>query len=135
VNRVNYKDGVVSNSFDLRIAQDSNITFEWRDWLTAQYYTGPMFQIRESKLHLPGKQPIALPAETWVHFDLLAGVGKKNSGRWNLTVTLPGKRPLRFAGLKHRSEKFKLLNWVGFTSNNTNKTSFYLDNIKLNINS
>jgi parallel beta helix pectate lyase-like protein/glycosyl hydrolase family 141 len=135
VNRVNFKDGVVNNSFDLRIAKDSLITFEWRDWYSTNYKTGPMFQIRESKLHLPGKQPIALPAETWVHFDLLAGVGKKNSGKWNMMVTIPGHKPLRFAGLKHRSEKFGKLNWVGFTSNNKNKTSFYLDNIKLNIKS
>jgi len=132
VNRVNYNDGVVSNSFDLRIAQDSYITFEWRDWHTAHYYTGPMFQIRDGKLHLSGKSPMALPAETWLHFDLMAGVGRKNSGKWNLRVNIPGQKPLRFAGLKHRSEKFKTLNWVGFTSNNTHKTSFYLDNIKLN---
>ena len=135
VYRVNYNDGVVNNSFDLRISKDSRINFEWRDWHTAHYYTGPMFQIIDTKLNLPDKPLLDLPTGKWLHFDLMADVGRKNSGNWNLRVTIPGQKPLRFAGLKHRSEKFKTLNWVGFTSNNTNKTSFYLDNIKLNIKS
>jgi len=46
-------------------------------------------------------------------------------------VTLPGQRPKRFKGLNNGSKKFEKLTWVGFTSNATNKTVFYLDNLEL----
>ena len=48
-----------------------------------------------------------------------------------MSVTLPGQRPRRFKGLKNGSTKFEKLTWVGFTSNATNKTVFYLDNLEL----
>ncbi|MBN1844221.1 MAG: hypothetical protein JW810_00960, partial [Sedimentisphaerales bacterium] len=133
VYRTNYRDGLVGNSFDLRIAADSLINFEWRDWYGNPYHTGPAFEIRQGRLILPGQAPLAIPADRWLHFDLMAGVGRKNNGRWNLSVILPGQGPLRFAGLGHRSDKFQHLNWVGFTSNNTQPTSFYLDNLRLDL--
>ena len=56
---------------------------------------------------------------------------KKNKGKWDLTVTLPGKSPVTFEGLMNGSEKFDKLTWVGFVSNATKQTVFYVDNLKI----
>jgi hypothetical protein len=95
--------------------------------------TGVTLHIRDGKLHLPDTEPVALPAETWLHFEIQAGVGQKDNGTWNLTVTLPDNKKVEFENLKYQSKDFKKLEWLGFISNNTHKTSFYVDNIKLNI--
>jgi hypothetical protein len=46
-------------------------------------------------------------------------------------VTLPGRQRKEFTGLPNANEKFEQLTWLGFTSNATRQTVFYLDNIEL----
>jgi len=72
-----------------------------------------------------------LPVGKWVHFEITAALGNKDEGTWDLAVTLPGQTPKLFKGLKNGSNNFDKLTWVGFTSNATNKTVFYLDNLEL----
>ena len=48
-----------------------------------------------------------------------------------MTVKLPGEVPKEFKGLQNGHTRFEKLTWVGFTSNATEKTVFYLDNLKL----
>jgi len=72
-----------------------------------------------------------MPVDEWVHFDVSATLGEKNNGTWDMTVTLPEKPPALYKGLKNNSEKFDKLTWLGFTSNATTKTVFYIDNLKI----
>ena len=88
--------------------------------------------VNGTKLNVGGKSLLELPVGKWVHFEIVAGLGSKNIGKWNLTVTVPGKKARWFRGLKSGSEKFEKLTWVGFTSNATRKTVFSLDSLKLN---
>jgi len=44
-------------------------------------------------------------------------------------VPLPGEPPKIFKALKKGSSTFERLTWLGFTSNATNATVFYLDNL------
>jgi hypothetical protein len=46
-------------------------------------------------------------------------------------VTLPGQAPREFARQAFQSATFKKLTWVGFSSNATAKTVFFLDNFIL----
>jgi len=48
-----------------------------------------------------------------------------------MAVTIPGRTAREFKELKTGNSKFNQLTWVGFTSNATKKTVFYLDNFKL----
>jgi hypothetical protein len=74
---------------------------------------------------------VNLPLGKWVHLEVTADLGQKNSGTWNLTVTLPGQAPKTFNALKNGSSTFEKLTWLGFTSNATDKTTFYLDNLEI----
>ena len=69
-----------------------------------------------------------LPLDEWVHFEIAAALGGKT---WNMTVRLPGQSPTEFKDLQNGHTTFYQLTWVGFTSNATKKTIFYLDNLKL----
>ena len=66
-----------------------------------------------------------------MHFEIAAGVGNAGRGTWDMTVTLPGRTPRQFKGLQNGNAKFSRLTWLGFSSNATRQTVFYLDNIKL----
>ena len=133
--RLHFNNGHVTTSFDLRFAKDSDLAFEWRDSLGGGIYkTGLSLAIRDSQLHVPGQSPIPLPADTWLHVDIQGGVGTKNDGTWKLTITVPNQKPMSFEGLSFQGMHFQRLNWVSFTSSSTHETSFYLDNIKLDIN-
>ena len=87
--------------------------------------------IRGGKLEIAGAAALDLPVGQWVHFDVSAALGKGNSGTWNLTVTLPGQEPKRFEARKNGNTSFEELTWLGFVSNATAQTVFYLDNLKI----
>ncbi|MBM3892355.1 MAG: hypothetical protein FJ388_24835 [Verrucomicrobia bacterium] len=76
---------------------------------------------------------LGLPAGEWVRFELTGGLGKANTGRWSLTVRVPGQPPREFKDLAYAKPGFRKLTWIGFTSNATNTTAFHLDNFALGI--
>ena len=48
-----------------------------------------------------------------------------------MTVTLPGQQPHHFTDLPNANPDFTALTWIGFVSNATDKTVFYLDDVDL----
>ena len=72
-----------------------------------------------------------MPADTWIHFEIEAGLGDAAKAGWTLRVTLPGQPPREFRNLAMANPRFKKLDWIGFSSNATYKTTFYLDNLVL----
>ena len=131
VYQVGHSAGTSTSSFDLKVAPTSLINFEWRDYGTPPYQTGPNFAIRQSALSLPGKDSIPLPPDQWVHFEIVCPLGPQAKSGWSIAVTISGKDPLRFADLPCAGDKFAKFDWLGFTSNATDKTAFYLDNISI----
>ena len=131
VYKPNHSTGTTRCSFDMRIEEGVQINHEWRDWRSSPYRVGPRFWVNGTKLQISGKSLMDLPLGKWVHFEITAALGNKDEGTWDLAVTLQGQRPKLFKGLKNGSTNFDKLTWVGFTSNATNKTVFYLDNLQL----
>jgi hypothetical protein len=127
----NYSSGTARCSFDIRIGKDVQINHEWRDWRTSPYGVGPSLWFDGTRLKVAGKTLLELPIDKWMHFEITAGLGNASRGTWDMTVTLPGRTPSQFKGLKNGNAKFSRLTWLGFSSNATKQTVFYLDNIKL----
>ena len=130
--KVNYKKGNIVNSFALRVEKASNINFEWRDWSASPYRVAARFTISDGKLQLSG-QTLSLPEKEWVHFEIVGQAGEGHSSKWQLTVKRPQQDPQVFKDLPYARKDFRNLTWVGFTSNATTKTSFYLDNFVLRV--
>lgn len=66
-----------------------------------------------------------------MHFEITGVAGKANAGKWSLVVALPGQAPHEFREVPYAKQDFRKLTWVGFSSNATVATSFFLDNFKL----
>ena len=126
----NHSTGTTRCTFDLRIGEGVSINHEWRDWRGSPYRVGPSFWINGTRLQVAGKTLLELPLNRWVHFEVTAGLGG-GSETWNLTVTLPGRSARRFADLKNTRAPFEKLTWLGFISNATTQTTFYLDNLTI----
>ncbi len=127
----NHGSGTTRCAFDLRIERGVSVNHEWRDWRNSPYSVGPSFSILGDALQVAGKTLLKLPGGKWVHIEVTADLGRKNTGTWTLTVTHPGESPKVFKALKDGSTTFEKLTWLGFTSNANDKTVFYLDNLSI----
>ncbi len=126
----NHVDGVTRFAFDLRAEAGVQLAYEWRDNATP-YRVGPNITLIGGKLRAGGKELLDLPAGQWARIEVIAGLGSKSTGTWDLSVTLPGQAPQHFNGLKNGSPEWKKLTWLGMSSNANAKTVFYIDNIEL----
>jgi hypothetical protein len=128
---ISYKEGMIDNSFSLRIEADTMLQFEWRDWSRSPYQTGPQFSIRQGVLRAAGQQ-IALPIDEWVHFDIRATLDSETGRKWTLRLTMADGSTRDLRDLEFAKSDFAQLTWVGFTSVATAPVSFYLDDFTLN---
>ncbi|MBN1125730.1 MAG: right-handed parallel beta-helix repeat-containing protein [Sedimentisphaerales bacterium] len=131
VYRLQHRSGTTTSSFDLMIAVDSSINFEWRDYGKSPYRTGPYFSIRNQILSVAGREMMRLPLKKWIHFSITAPLGETTEEAWSMEVTIPGSSSRMFRNIPHSSTEFNHLEWLGLTSNATDKTAFYLDNISI----
>ncbi|HZP85057.1 MAG TPA: right-handed parallel beta-helix repeat-containing protein [Chthonomonadaceae bacterium] len=125
-----HRSGVTTFRFALRAEEGAIVDHEWRDWRTPAYKVGPSFRLAEGRLLVNGKPLLSIPTGEWVRFEISAGLGAQANGTWDLTVTLPGQSPRRFAGLSG-SPGFQELTWMGFLSMANAKTVYYLDDLSL----
>ena len=126
-----HKNGTTVCEFDLLVEPRVNINYQWRDWRDSPYHVGPSLNIIQNKLILAGQTVAELPADKWVRFKVAADLGKNSSGKWNLTVTVTGEPTQRFTSLKNGTPAFEQLTWLGFTSNATSESVFYIDNVSI----
>lgn len=131
VYKLNHNAGRTRASFDLRLERGAHLFYEWRSWDVQPYRIGPSFWIRDGKLTVAGRELMTLPTGQWIHFQVSAAVGADADGKWDLTVGLPGQPSQQFLGLATPSADFKNLTWTGWCSMATEKTAFYLDNIRV----
>jgi len=123
-----FEKGVVRNVFDLRIEKATRLSYEWR----GEGGTGPYMRIANAKLHLPGGTTLDLPENQWVQFEVQCALGPDSTGKWSLTVRIPGQSVQTFKDLSFASPTFKVLTGVWFLSTGATTASYYLDNFVLN---
>ena len=126
-----FGEGTATLSFDLRLEAHSLVGHEWRD-ARQPYGVGPSMLFDASRGLLVAGKPLAvLPLGTWIHVEIVCPLGGKPTGTFDLTLAWPGHSPKVFRQIACGSPKFNRLEWLGFTSLATEKTAFYLDNVKL----
>ena len=62
---------------------------------------------------------------------MAAQVGEEKDKTWSLAVTVSGQPTQVFRELRNGSADWNYLEWLGFVSVATRKTSFYLDNLEI----
>lgn len=129
--QTNHRRGVTRMAFVMRISVDTNMSLDWRDWRTPPYKTGPSFTVAHGALSVGGHELMPIPSGEWVRYEVRAAVGPSSDGKWSLTVTVPGQPAKRFADLQDATPGFVDLTWIGFTSNATNSTALWLDDVQI----
>jgi parallel beta-helix repeat protein len=128
----NLFEGMARLQFDLLLRPGAQLWEEWRD-SAAPYRVGPSLGIDAAGALTAGGRKIAdLPADKWIHFDIVCGLGKKATATYSLTLTVSGAGPVSVDKLPC-DPKFTHLEWLGFVSNATDTRIFYVDNIKLTV--
>lgn len=126
----NHTERVTRFCFSMRIEPGVVMFHEWRD-SADPYRVGPSLWVAEGKLRVSDRELVVLPVGEWVRFEVVAGLGGRSTGTWDLTVTLPGEAPKSFKGLGNVSADWRTLTWLGFSSTATESTVFYLDDLRL----
>ncbi len=125
-----HTQGVTRFAFDLRTEKRARWFIQWRDDATP-YRSGPTMRFQDGRLLIAGAQPIELPEDQWVHVEMTAGLGPDSTGSWTLSVTVPGRPPIKRTGLPFQNGDWKTLQWLGICSTAERASSFYLDNLVL----
>lgn len=133
--KLNTRKGLAHGSFDVRLGKGAMMQCEWRD--TARpYRVGPSLRIDAAGDLLTGKKKLmSLPHDTWIHVEIVCGLGPQSTGTYDLSVTVAGQPSQRFEKLPLGSPESKELRWLGFISPANAEAVYYLDNLKLSANS
>ncbi len=126
-----FASGVAKMSFDLWLGPGAMVLMEWRD-SARPYRVGPSLRIEaDGTLVARGKPLMRLPREKWVRFEIVCPLGRRATGKYDLTITVSGGQPRKFAGLATGSEKWRRLMQLVFVSLADAQTEFYLDNLRV----
>jgi hypothetical protein len=140
----NYRNGLATCRFAIRPSADTTMYHEWRND-ARPYRVGPSLRIVEGALLLttPGsstehgkgklgtRKLMDLPVDQWLEFEVKAAVGAGETGTWGLKVRLPDGTEKVWTGLPSVHEKWQRLTWVGFCSDGTKPTTWYLDDVAI----
>ncbi|MCC7491701.1 MAG: right-handed parallel beta-helix repeat-containing protein [Fimbriimonadaceae bacterium] len=126
----NYRRGLATARFDLRIEAGVKLYHEWRD-NSIPFKIGPSLHIETDGRLLVGGQALAtLPAGQWCRFEISRRLGAGHDGTWTLTLTLPGAAPQTFRGLAS-NPAMRSLEWFGFVADGAAAKAYWLDNLQL----
>jgi hypothetical protein len=123
-----YSEGSAELAFRIRLEPGADVICEWRD-ASHPYRTGPSLRFRDKTLSARGAKLAEIPDHTWIAVRMRARVGQPEKG-WNLTVEWPGSQPHQIDRLPC-DPTWKEVRWVGFSSQGTRPTVFYLDDIEM----
>ncbi len=126
----NHRSGVSRVRFAVRMEPGAFLWHEWRDWRSQPYRVGPSLSIQNGILQARGADPIPIPVSQWVVIEVWAQVGKAEGATWGLRVTLLDGTERKIDGLR-ADDGFEILTWVGFVSNATEASVFYIDDIEV----
>ncbi|MBU0606288.1 MAG: right-handed parallel beta-helix repeat-containing protein, partial [Armatimonadetes bacterium] len=124
-------EGVLHGGFDLRWDTGAEFVYEWRDD-PAVYSLGPNLSVdAQGFLAANGKRLLQMPPGQWVRFDVTCGIGDHATGKYDLTVKLPGGAPQVFKDLDC-NPKFQSLQQFVIMSMTNGPSAFYVDNLEIN---
>ncbi len=125
-----YASGTVTIGFDLRLGEGAYGTIEGRGD-GHPYLAGPSFTFSKGTLtEKRGKASVQVGTDSWTHIEMVTTLGEKATGKWTLRVTPDGKPMQEFKDLSC-DKGWTEMNWFGFISAATDKTAFWIDNLKV----
>jgi hypothetical protein len=123
--------GNLNYGFDIRLAADTKMYHEWRDYTSGSYLAGPSLWFERCQLKVAGEVLANVPSNQWLRVDVLCDASTYAAQGWKLGLTRPGEDTHWFVNLHTGSAGWARLNWLGWVSEATNATTFHLDNLTM----
>lgn len=124
--------GTVRLSFDVLLKMDAILAVEWRDWRSTPYVVGPSLRLGAGgQFTANGVVVTEVPTDQWIHVEVVCPVGQGAEPAYSLTVSVPGRDPVKIDKVPLQTERLRQLNWVGFISDADVATAIYVDNVRL----
>ncbi|MBN2451580.1 MAG: right-handed parallel beta-helix repeat-containing protein, partial [Lentisphaeria bacterium] len=129
---VNWRRGSVAAAFDVRLHPGARLWHEWRQHEGNGYKVGPEIRFREDGTLTHGETVLmTVPSETWIHVEITCPLGPRAAETgFDLTVTAEGQEPRAFPALALGHREWRQITWVGFVSEATRHSVFYVDNLE-----
>ena len=125
-----HERGTTRVAFDVRAEPAFYLQHEWRDD-SDPYRTGPMLHFENGVIRTNERKLCDFPADEWTHVEVIAKLGPNSDATWTCIITLPGKEPQKFDGLKFASAGMNELDWLGFVGAGKAVAKCWLDEIEI----
>jgi len=123
--------GNLNYAFAIRLAADTKMYHEWRDYTGGGYLAGPQVIIDRCQLKVGAQKLADIPFNQWLRLEISCSTTSYASQGWKLGLTLPDQSTQWFDNLHTGNANWSKLDWLGWVSEATNTTTFYLDNLKM----
>jgi hypothetical protein len=126
-----FTKGTLRETFDLWLGKNALVFTEWRDQKVYPGNVGPSvtFDAPTGNVTAGGKVVTQVPVGQWVHVEIEGVLAQGAPRTYKLTIVAPDQPPQVFKDLAYSGPDFSELHWLGFVSNATVDSFFYLDNI------
>ena len=131
--RVRCSEGAVRIRFAFNVDGKSRPAFELRDYNPAdgaEFASGPKLTFEKGVVSASGREIARVPTGVWCRVEVLLRVTGRRAGTWRCTVTPKNGAPVTVDGLQ-TAAAFRNLEWVGFMTNGTEPSSWYLDDFSV----
>ena len=123
--------GSLNYTFNIRLAADTKMYHEWRDYPGGNYVAGPSLWFERCQLKVNGTVLANVPSNQWLRVEVWCSTTNYASQGWKLGLTQPGQATQWFANLHTGGTNWSRLNWMGWVSEATNTTTFWLDSFSM----
>jgi hypothetical protein len=127
-----YRTGRARVSFMIRVESGAVFYHEWRDSQNP-YQVGPSLWFNKGQLMVGGNVLSPLPEGHWVAVEISCKLGREADGTFDLGLVVPGMPPQSFTSLACGSPTFRRLDWLGFVSPATEKSTVFVDDVKAKV--
>ena len=123
--------GSLNYAFNIRLSADTKMYHEWRDYPGGSYVAGPSLWFDHCQLKVNGAVLANVPSNQWLRVEVWCSTTNYASQGWKLGLTLPAQSTQWYANLHTGGTNWSRLNWMGWVSEATNTTTFWLDNFSM----
>ncbi len=127
-----FRTGKARVSFMIRVDAGAVFYHEWRD-SQSPYQVGPSLWFNKGQLMVGGSVLATLPEGHWIAVEILCKLGHEADGTFDLGVVVPGMPPQSFTSLACGTPTFRRLDWMGFVSPATEKSTVFVDDVKAKV--
>ena len=124
--------GSLNYAFSMRLAANTKMYHEWREYSGANYIAGPSVWFDNLQMKVGGSVLTTVPSNQWLRVQITCNTSNYVTQGWNLGLTMPGLATQWWTNHPTGSgTNWNQFNWLGWVSEATNTTTFYLDDLTM----